>query len=298
MRLLLSVLFALSLYAFSFGCVSGLSVNRDHRLRQRGLNPTTPASASSLLSTQSGVEVVNGRWARGGVGGIKADAAAIRTCIDTHLAGLTADLLLYKMNNPTFHAGQLKQHSAWVARAVEKFFLAPTQDVDHKWSFELHADLLPILTLAGYLHDIGKGGDKVYDFTDDTDPAKTKNHPLAGFEILAANIEHGSYELANGSRLNIRAVLTNQCQLTAQELSLVQLMAGLHYSFLPIIKSYQVNPNKIDAGMSVMLDTLQSLLRSDDIAFSFQNTEDLVDIVRMTMLMGAAAAVGSSTSDW
>jgi len=275
--------------------ISGLSINRETRLRQRGLHPSSSLLSTSTSTTTSSittVSAVNARWAKNGANGIKADAAAIRTCIDTHLAGLTRDFLNYRMNNPTFHAGQLKQHSAWVARAVEKFFLNPTNNVDHRWAADLHSDLLPILTLGAYLHDVGKAGDKVFDFTSDADPAKTKNHPLAGFEILTAKPDGGEYQLADGTRISILGILQMKCNLSPQEIALVQLMAGLHYSFLPIIKANQINGN-FQNGIPTTLSELQSLLHAHDISYSFTHPDDLVDLVRMTMLMGAADVLGA-----
>ncbi len=99
--------------------------------------------------------------------------------------GLLDNLAHYKTTNVQDHSGDLLQSSAWTAQAVEQWF-----DQDEFWTDGLDKDKNKrVLSLAGFIHNIGKGGD--LDFTYDD----KLGFPFYGYEYLTGKKVYKKNEL-------------------------------------------------------------------------------------------------------
>lgn len=102
---------------------------------------------------------------------------------------LLEDLGKYKTVNEEFHAGDVLEHSVWSALYTNHFFVENNRVVSG-----IDPRMRNMLVVASLLHDIGKGGDKIYKFFD------KENHP----EIGGYYFEKGIYPDLD---INLRTVV-------------------------------------------------------------------------------------------
>lgn len=90
-----------------------------------------------------------------------------------------SDLKKYDTSMRDCHWGNVYQHNVWVARSIALFFDNPTHRPDFfHWVERIDPKYKKFLIFTGFLHDIGKAGDLLYNFT--TKP----NHPKIGYDYL------------------------------------------------------------------------------------------------------------------
>lgn len=92
--------------------------------------------------------------------------------------GLLTDLMRYKTTNVNRHAGDLYEHSVWIAKAVEKWF-----DQQGPWTEGLGEADRCIAVVAAFLHDIGKAGDNRTRFGTKPGHADTGRGYLLGDDV-------------------------------------------------------------------------------------------------------------------
>ncbi len=191
---------------------------------------------------------------------------------DLNYNGLFDNLAHYKTTNVNFHSGDPLQHSAWTAQTIERWF-----DQDKFWTEGLDKDKNKrTLSLAGFIHDIGKGGD--LDFTYYDKP----NHPFAGYEYLTGKKVYKKNELDQTFDVPgwLNAVIKESNDLgrpiTEDDKKLVIILAAVHWDFGEVVRG-TMSPQK-------HLDILKSY------AHQTGYNRGKVDerLVRAAILIGAA----------
>ncbi|TFG91332.1 MAG: hypothetical protein E4H15_06065 [Syntrophobacterales bacterium] len=104
---------------------------------------------------------------------------------------LVKDMYNYKTSNIDFHAGDLYQHSIWTALFVQNMFR-----INSPWAEGIEEIYMPVMVMAGFLHDIGKGGDMVYMYYNKPD------HPRDGFDYFKQKKKY-VYEGRDGKLLSL-----------------------------------------------------------------------------------------------
>lgn len=144
---------------------------------------------------------------------------------------LVKDMYKYKTFNIDFHAGDLYEHSIWTALYIQKMF-----KIGSIWTEGIDSYYMSSLVIAGFLHDIGKGGDLVYTYFD------KPNHSLTGFEYFK-QIRKYEYrdEDGNISILNIPELLKNINIIDDNMKNLISFLILSHWEF-----GYYINQIKDD----------------------------------------------------
>jgi len=179
---------------------------------------------------------------------------------------LITDMQEYKTTNAEFHAGDLYEHSMWVEQIIAEWF-----DEKSPWCQGLEK-YKNVLALAGFLHGIGKAGDRIFIFNDKPD------HAQVGFDYLNGS---SAYSLKNGKILDFKA-LFNQMHVPMSDRVLITVLTGIHLDFGLMVMR--------DNNLQGFLDKLTKLALSAGYG-SIDET-----LVRMSILIGAADARGSQPS--
>jgi hypothetical protein len=137
------------------------------------------------------------------------------------LSTLIRDLKNYKTTNVYFHSGDLYEHSVWVAITINEWYKQKKY-----WSEDLTKHDCKLATLAGLLHDIGKGGD--LDFSFYTKP----EHPSIGQKYI---LGIKPYLLKNKTTFDFKK-LFKSLKLSESDKKLVSLLVGAHHAFGDVLK--------------------------------------------------------------
>ena len=131
---------------------------------------------------------------------------------------LANDFRKYKTTNVSWHAGDLYEHSVWTALILEKWF-----EENKFWVADIDPQYKRIFILAGYLHDIGKGGDRKVQYN------LKPEHPQTGFEYL---IGKKDYRLIGVpvQKFDIPSFFTG-LNLTRKEQKIITVLVGIHSDF-------------------------------------------------------------------
>lgn len=127
------------------------------------------------------------------------------------------DLSKYKTTNINFHAGDVYEHSIWSALYINHMFATNDKfirDINIKWRKTLIVSCL--------LHDIGKGGDRVYSFYD------KPNHP----EIAGYYFETGIYP--SDVRIDLRKVVRELGEI--ENYDLIKFLVRYHWMIGGVLK--------------------------------------------------------------
>ncbi|HJM68887.1 MAG TPA: hypothetical protein QGF02_02995, partial [Candidatus Babeliales bacterium] len=148
--------------------------------------------------------------------------------------GLLDNLAQYKTTDVEFHSGDLLQSSAWTAQAIEQWF-----DQNEFWTDGLDKDTNKrVLSLAGFIHNIGKGGD--LDFTYGEYNAKS-DYPLIGYEYLTGKRVYKKNEL--DQTLDVPGWLNTVIKesndlghpITEDDKKLIMILAAVHRDFEAVV---------------------------------------------------------------
>ena len=174
---------------------------------------------------------------------------------------LITDMAYYKFLAPgdTGQAGDLLEHSLWVHYATLQLFHDNSPFVQgYEWTLRDQQ----LLSLAGFLHDVGKAGrtelfdhpdaSKSYHCARDSEghlvsiryPFDHEAHAMVGFNYLI-NPTTCSYLLQTGSTYNFKN-LFNKLEITPHERKLIAVLVGIHYTFGKIRPKRITNDGFID----------------------------------------------------
>ena len=159
---------------------------------------------------------------------------------------LANDFQHYTTTNVNWHAGDLYAHSVWTALTLEQWF-----EEKKFWIVDVDSKYKNLLIIAGYLHDIGKGGDgeKKY-FT-------KPNHPQTGFQYLT---QSKPYQLINSPIDNFdTSSYLNQLNFSETEQKIIAVLAGIHESFGLNVMAKVNNYTSIEKRNKIYKEFLQDI---------------------------------------
>ncbi len=135
---------------------------------------------------------------------------------------LLDDFKNYTTSNTTHHAGGLLQHSLWVTSVIQSWW-----NEKSTWVENLNPKDLEILQTAALIHDIGKGGDRVFTFQNKQDHMKVGYDYLQGIR---------PYILKNGKSLNLDNLFLN-----AEIKNVISVLTRAHWDFGLVVKALKQN---------------------------------------------------------
>lgn len=195
------------------------------------------------------------------------------------LVNLLENFKLYKTTNCCSHAGDLYEHSSWVANVVENWWRK-----DNFWVKGLASSWKKVTILSGLLHDVGKAGDLNFSYN-----AK-KYHPRTGFEYL---LNKRPYFVNSAlKRFNFDR-LFKELGLTEEERKVVAILTGIHWDFGGIIVKGIAKGHSKPKLFKLFLDKLRYLAQE---AGYRGGTVD-ADLLKMAILVGAADTKGADKVD-
>ena len=141
-------------------------------------------------------------------------------CAITPLDSLLQDMHLYKTSNTKFHAGHVFEHSIWVARSCINL-------LNSEWKTKLNDEkTLKNIIFAAIFHDIGKCGDRVFEFKE------KHEHPNIGFEYM---VGRKKYILNNGIIFDFNTLFTS-LGLNKDDIALIAIIVGMHHELGNIMR--------------------------------------------------------------
>jgi hypothetical protein len=189
---------------------------------------------------------------------------------------LAQDMKSYKTTSRNFHAGNLFEHSMWVEQVIADW----CSDEDNFWSQGVDERSKYLVALAGFLHDIGKAGDRIFIYKN------KQNHVEQGFAYLMGE---KSYRLKDGSIFDFDT-LFDRLGLSEREKQLVTVLVGIHWDFgCVVVRNFKKNAKK---GYKQFLQNLQRLV--EKVGYNDGNIDE--KLVRLAVLLGAADVKGSLPS--
>ena len=181
------------------------------------------------------------------------------------LQSLVTDLAHYKLNHAsTLHEGDLLQHLMWTHYAATTLIEDQSPfAIGYPWTTRDKE----ILSLAAFLHDIGKGGRvDLFDGThptliyqalrDDAGTIKTltythdhEEHCAVGLAYLTTEYvqirEQRSYRQCNGIGYSFQT-LFNQLNITTREQKIIAILVGIHYDFGKVVRGSMTQQQYLD----------------------------------------------------
>lgn len=188
--------------------------------------------------------------------------------------GLFADLKKYKKTHGGAHAGHLYEHMVWVAKSMDKLFENKSQWVDNFDSQDRR-----LMTIAAFMHDIGKAGDLKYKYF------LKPSHPRDGFEYF---IGKKPYRLNDqGATYNFDA-WCNHMNLHGQDRATVAVLIGMHQEFGRILSNIKKNPSQTFTLFDEFIKILEGYAYEANYNGGFPDQR----IMRMSMAMSRADLEG------
>ena len=133
---------------------------------------------------------------------------------------LVRSMYKYKTTNVDYHAGDLYEHSIWTALYIQNQFKTKSP-----WAEGIPEKYISILTLAGFLHDIGKGGDAVYLFY------SKPEHAEVGFEYWEQKKPYFYLDPSDGQKMLDVPKLIRDLGVDREEVSLIGFLILAHWEF-------------------------------------------------------------------
>lgn len=141
--------------------------------------------------------------------------------------GLFADLKKYKKIRGDCHAGHLYEHMVWVTKAMDQLF-----EKKSSWLQGIDASDRRIMTIAAFMHDIGKAGDLEYNYL------VKPTHPRVGFEYILGKRKY--YLNSNGSTYNFNRWCKHM-DIKDQDRATLAVLVGMHQEFGKVLSVMKQN---------------------------------------------------------
>jgi hypothetical protein len=190
------------------------------------------------------------------------------------IGNLVKDLYNYKTSNIDFHAGDLYQHSIWTALFIQEMFI-----LDSPWVEGIDTSYMPVLVMAGFLHDIGKGGDLIYIYYNKPD------HPRDGFEYFKQKKKY-MYEGEDGKLLSLDIPkLLKNINLDEESSNLIAFIILSHWEFGNAIS--QLNDTNLSKVSDNYVNIIRKMAKESEVKMPFY------DLCRMAMLVSVCDIMAS-----
>jgi hypothetical protein len=187
------------------------------------------------------------------------------------------------------HGGNLFEHSQWSALIIYIWFRDKHELVryinDYKYK--------KLAIIAGFFHDIGKGGDCFYNVYDENkyDRQKESIHPEYCADMIIGKKEYILYCLTNNN-INIKDLLQNLFKFDDIEIQIIALLSYMHWEFgnfnIPDSEyTYIDYSNKFIFGFNKYFN--QEFKNLDDIYKYLNNIHiNLLELLRLCILISCA----------
>jgi hypothetical protein len=142
--------------------------------------------------------------------------------------GLFTDLKKYKKIRGECHAGHLYEHMVWVAKAMDKLFQNKSP-----WLKKIDSSDRRLMTIAAFMHDIGKAGDLDYSFL------LKPTHPRVGFEYILGTRDYRLNE--NGDTYDFNAWCKHM-NIKGEDRATLAVLVGMHQEFGKVLSGMKNDP--------------------------------------------------------
>lgn len=199
------------------------------------------------------------------------------------LKALLENFKQYKTTNAHFHAGNLYEHSLWVAITVNEWFSAKNE-----WTEGLAEHDKKISLVAALLHDVGKAGD--LDFVYYTKP----NHPQVGQAYILGKEK---FKIDGTKSFNFDA-LFKAMHISDNEKRLISILVRAHHDLGEVLKKVS-GPKKKTLPDDILHPHLDAYMHKLKAYAGYAGYTGPIDrrIVRLAMLISAADVKGASPCD-
>ncbi len=186
------------------------------------------------------------------------------------------DMKKYDTSKHDCHWGNVYQHNVWVARSIALFFDNPDSRPDFsQWTEGINRRYKQLLIVTGFLHDIGKAGDLIYNFT------TKSNHPKIGCDYLMGI---KSYRLSPEKAFDIRTWV-KKLGISDNDIKLMAILIRMHHEFGSLFSNAE--------NTSGYLESLQTYFHEAN----FNENRITEEFLKMSILLTAADVYGLSPVD-
>ena len=188
---------------------------------------------------------------------------------------LLDDFKCYTTTMTNFHAGDLYQHSIWVANTIAKWW-----EENKFWVENISKNDQRLTILAGLLHDIGKAGDQKFIYENKSP------HPRVGFEYVLGT---RPYLPCIGDQPWNFNNFFNALSISPEEKQIIDIAIGMHWDLGGMILSQlQKDPSKKDYYYDQYLTKLRCLAQE----VGYHNGAIDLRLIRICLLVSAADVFG------
>ncbi len=173
------------------------------------------------------------------------------------LRRLIKDFEHYSPLHRTHHSGNLKQHSVWVTYYLQEAIKTPGKSplgdvwnmIKHiKKTKRLRLNFERILIVSSLLHDIGKGGDLIFEYL------SKPGHEKKGYLYLD---EQEPYLLKNGKKLSIKELLRD---FSTEEQEWIKWLVLYHWNLGILLKEKRPRaPHSIEKIAKEFIESLHNI---------------------------------------
>lgn len=200
---------------------------------------------------------------------------------------LIEDMKNYKTYNINDQQGDLFEHSVWVALTIQDFFT----DLDKQdWvnGIETYKNLCII---SGFLHDIGKAGDLVFNFYE------KDNHIERGLDYVMGRQE---YKLKNNKVLDIPKILSS-INISVNDQKILGFIILTHHDIIECVYKF-INLSKSEDDEDIKDDEVQTLLNKFisylpkvGLSYTDETLGDYITLITIAIMMAICIHIGENT---
>lgn len=199
------------------------------------------------------------------------------------LKALLENFKHYKTTNARFHAGNLYEHSLWVAITVNEWF-----STKNEWTEGLSDHDRKVALLAALLHDVGKAGD--LNFVYYTKP----HHPQVGQEYILGKEQ---FKIDGSKSFNFDA-LFRALHVSDKERKFISILVRAHHDLGDVLKKVATHKKK-HLHDDILHPHLKTYVQKLESYAHYAGYTDAIDkrMIRLAMLVSAADVKGASPCD-
>lgn len=189
------------------------------------------------------------------------------------LTDLVNEFKHYTTTNVTFHAGDVYEHSLWVAITINEWW-----HVKSPWTQDINDHDYQIALLAGFLHDVGKAGDLVFSFY-----TKSTHEQNGQAYILGEK----PFYLAAGGIFNFKK-LFQALGISDEDKRLVAFLVGGHSDFGWIMNAFTQKKSTIKNCLATYTQKLNTLAHRVELSYPVDRR-----LMQIMILLSAADINGA-----